>query len=145
MPANHFAAAEAELLFISQNKKESRLVCRPRGCEKESEKAAGGLTGVQTDVGNMGKVGGFGIVTVCPQTLTELRFDCFALDRVLTSPLLLLPELEGCAPHMHTHCQRSGKHSNCHGRNTLSAFTHPFFHMKTNLLCTACVIHQQVR
>lgn len=39
MLANHLAAAEAKLLFISQTKKEISLVCRPGGCEKDGARS----------------------------------------------------------------------------------------------------------
>lgn len=76
-------------------------------------------------------------VKLCPHTLTELRSDCCALDRALTSPLPLLLELEEYTTHKH--CQISGNHSQCHGRNTSCAFTHISFPYKNKLaLCCLC-------
>lgn len=63
--------------------------------------AAGGLRGVQTDGGYMGKVGG--LCSLCPRTQTELRIDCF-----------VLVTFKGVE-----------KHLNCHEGSTSSAFTLP--------------------
>lgn len=45
--------------------------------KKQQTGAAGGLRGVQTDGGYMGKVGG--LCSLCPHTQTELTIDSFVL------------------------------------------------------------------
>lgn len=86
-----------------------------------------------------GKVGGLG--SLCPRTLTELRLDCFALNRPRTS---LFPQNKRVVVNTYPHCQRSGKALELSREQYIKCFYTSSFGKNKNLLRSACVIHQQV-